>query len=68
VRHDGSRAPEGADAAVVDVKGAEGGGRQAKRNAEQSAQDGLVRDHQVLTAGRLQHICIEHENLNINPE
>jgi len=50
-------APEVADAAVVDVERAEGGGRQAQRDAQQRAQDGLVRDHEVHAAGRLQHLC-----------
>jgi len=50
-------APEVADAAVVDVERAEGGGRQAQRDAQQRAQDGLVRDHEVHAAGRLEHLC-----------
>ena len=50
-------APEVADAAVVDVEGAEGRGRQPQRDAQQRAQDGLVRHHQVRAAWRVQHLC-----------
>ena len=49
--------PEGAHAAVVDVKRAEGGRRQAERDAEMRAQDALVRDEQVHASLCLQHLC-----------
>ena len=55
--HEGLGAPEVADAAIVDVEGTEGCGRQPQRDAQQRAQDGLVRHHQVRAARRLQHLC-----------
>lgn len=49
--------PEGADAAIVDVKGPEGCGGKAQGDADQGSQNGLVSHNKVLAARSLQHIC-----------
>ena len=49
--------PEDRHAAVVGVDGAEAGGPQAQRHAQQRPQDGLVRDEQVRAALRRQDLC-----------